>query len=254
MNRKSKLRITLVIMVSLFLVFTIGNFIAMQYSRKKILGEAEMIAMGEVDNMLLKIDVLQAECEVSGNNLKELIESWEMSADSDYAVLDTFFLVNSHLYGITLGFEPDFIEANHMQIPSMFVYRDEEGNHVHAMLDSIYDPTLSDPYAHTKKDWYAHTKACMEPNWGKPLVSVAGTLEAPYCLPVRDANLYTHSASPTTALSNPATKPTAAAFGRHKNCAMAWGTTSSRPTSKANTSDFSLTRVRRKQRGHASML
>ena len=100
MNKVSKIKMSLAILLTLFAVFTIGNGIALKYSEKKFFVVADQIATRDLDNLLEHTDKLLAEAEVSALNLRALATTNPDVLSSDiYAVMDRFMVDNSHLYG-----------------------------------------------------------------------------------------------------------------------------------------------------------
>lgn len=180
MDKKSKLRLTFAILATLFVVFTIGNYFSLEYSKKKILAEADLIATRDMDKLLLTTDVLLSECEASAYNFRALLGTEMMKSESLYKILYDFLKTNPKLMGSTVAVEPEYAAKNPDLIPALFLYGNEEKGYRYLRLDSIYE--------YYKGDWYANTKATMKPNWGNPMRASDGTLISPFCLPLTDSN------------------------------------------------------------------
>lgn len=178
MNKKSKLRLTLLVMLALLGVFTIGNTIAVLYSRHKAMEEAHLIANRDMDNVLLYTDNLLNSCQVSAINLRSLMGYETLKKEAMYGMLEEFLKANQHLLGVAIGFEPDQVSRHGFITQSCFTYGDEATGFHRIRLDSIYD--------YTQAAWYADTKAKGAANWGSPLRTSAGILAVPYCLPLFD--------------------------------------------------------------------
>lgn len=177
MNKSSKLKMTLRILFTLFVVFTIGNIAALQYSKKKILEEADLIATRDMDNLLLHADKLLTECQTSGYNLRGLLGYETISTDSLPSVLGRFLKVNPHLYGVVTAFDPSQIKRFGVKDPALFTFGHKDQGYRCIRLDSIYD--------YTQAEWYIKTKELNHANWGHPIIASDGTLLAPFCMPMR---------------------------------------------------------------------
>ena len=68
MNKVSKIKMSLAILLTLFAVFTIGNGIALKYSEKKFFVVADQIATRDLDNLLEHTDKLRC--------LPSILELW----------------------------------------------------------------------------------------------------------------------------------------------------------------------------------
>lgn len=177
MNKSSKLKMTLRILLTLFVVFTIGNIAALQYSKKKILDEADVVATRDMDNLLLHADKLLSECQTSGYNLRGLLGYETIGSDSLNSVLESFLKVNPHLYGVVTAFDPSQLKRFGIKVPAIFMYGHKDQGYKTIRLDSIYD--------YTQSEWFAKTKNLNHSNWGHPIIASDGTLLAPFCMPMR---------------------------------------------------------------------
>lgn len=177
MNKSSKLKMTLRILLTLFVVFTIGNIAALQYSKKKILDEADVVATRDMDNLLLHADKLLTECQTSGYNLRGLLGYETIGSDSLNSVLESFLKVNPHLYGVMTAFDPSQLKRFGIKAPAIFMYGHKDQGYKTIRLDSIYD--------YTQSEWFAKTKNLNHSNWGHPIIASDGTLLAPFCMPMR---------------------------------------------------------------------
>lgn len=177
MNKSSKLKMTLRILLALVVVFTIGNIAALQYSKKKILNEADVVATRDMDNLLLHADKLLTECQTSGYNLRGLLSYETIGSDKLNSVLETFLNVNPHLYGVVAAFEPSQFKRFGIKTPAIFMYGHKDQGYKSVRLDSIYD--------YTQSEWFLKTKNLNHSNWGHPIKASDGTLLAPFCMPMR---------------------------------------------------------------------
>ncbi len=177
MNKSSKLKMTLRILLTLVVVFTIGNIATIHYSKKKILEVADIAAKRDMDNMLLHADKLLSDCQTSAYNLRGLLSYECISSDTIYSVLESFLNVNPHLYGVVMAFDPSQIKGYNVKSPAIFMYGHKDTGYKSIRLDSIYD--------YTQTEWYTKTKSLFHANWGHPIKATDGTLVAPFCLPMR---------------------------------------------------------------------
>lgn len=171
---------TLKILLTLFVVFTVGNVVSLIYSKDKILAEADMIATRDMDKLLLETDNLLGSCETSAYNLRGLVTYQDIKSEGLFGVVDKFLKINPHIYGVAIAFEPEVIKAMNISKPATFTTIGKDNKYKHILIDSLYD--------YKKADWYAHTKELGKENWGNPLHAADGELIAPFCLPLKTEN------------------------------------------------------------------
>jgi len=178
MNKKSKIILTIRILLALIFVFVLGNGIAFYDTKKKIYAEADMVANKDVDYLLLYTDRILGECQTSAYNLRALLGYESIKSEAVYEQIDSFLRINPHVYGVAIAFEPDMVESNQIGIPATFTYRNEESGYTHLKIK----------YNYQEAEWYKNTKVLDRPRWGKPIHASDGKLIAPFCLPLHDRN------------------------------------------------------------------
>lgn len=181
MNKVSKIKMSLAILLTLFAVFTIGNGIALKYSEKKFFVVADQIATRDLDNLLEHTDKLLAEAEVSALNLRALATTNPDVLSSDiYAVMDRFMVDNPHLYGVVISFDPDVVRKRGIAVPVTFCQGSKREGFRHYGMEAS---SLAQ-YNHT--EWYEGAKKSGKGYWAHPLRAANGILLAPYSMPFYD--------------------------------------------------------------------
>lgn len=184
MTKKSKLLLTLRLLIALFVVFTIGNVVSLQYSKRKVLEEADLIATRDMDNLLQYTDGLLSNCEVAAYNLRGLLGYDVLYGDTLYKVLERFLNVNPQLYGVALGFEPEALANAPIEVPSIFFWGNKKEGFNKVRLDTIYDYLNANWCKETRLDWTRQTTNKNKAHWDRPMHASNGHLVAPFCVPL----------------------------------------------------------------------
>lgn len=146
--------------------------------------EVHLIANSQIDNAIGSLDAELAKAEVSAYNFVNQcqLEKMDFQPDSVYAFFERFLERNPHLYGMAIGYEPNYVPGRPEGF-APYVLRSDTG-FIH------YDILDVRPYYN--RPWYRETLALGRGHWTEAFVESSGQrVVTSYCLPLTDSTGHT---------------------------------------------------------------
>lgn len=180
--KKQSFRATLSLWVLGITITIIGiTFAACTYfAARNAQRDVHMIANAQIDNAIGLLDSELAKAEVSATNFapQSKIKAVDFLPDSVYAFFERFLENNPHLFGVAIGYEPNYVPG-HPDGFAPYVLRSDTGF-------VRYDISQMKPYR--DRPWYRQTMELGHGHWSAPFVESSGRrIVASYCLPIRDS-------------------------------------------------------------------
>ena len=142
------------------LIFMICYSTNFYYVQKSVNDEAEKMAMGELDNAVLRIHNLTSSIEVCAQNLLPFITRYIHEPDSMFSLAKMVVENNPNATGCAIAFEPDFYQQKGHYFCA-YAGRDDKGS-------IVVRQEGSELYEYFYMDWYQIPKLLNKPYWTDP--------------------------------------------------------------------------------------
>ncbi len=197
-KKESVLKFSLLILLSVGIIFVVVAAWAYYITRVKVLDDANEKAELNLSRACDIVDGHLQTVEVAGYGLASMFMMSEVkhSPDGDYLsfrldgdrigtdkemydLIEQFVSANPHLWGAAMGFEPNLYPKYGEKGFAPFV-RHADSSFVHFNLPD-------EKNAYRLDDWYSETKRLDKPRWSHPFVDVRGAIIACFCIPIHNA-------------------------------------------------------------------
>ncbi len=181
--KKHSFRTTLSLWVLGITIAIIGiTFAACTYfAARNAQRDVHVIANAQIDNAIGLLDSELAKAEVTASNFapQSQLEAVGFQPDSVYAFFERFLENNPHLFGVAIGYEPNYVPG-HPDGFAPYVLRSDTG-FIH------YDIFQLKQYR--DRPWYRGTLELGHGQWSEAFVESSGKwVITSYCLPLRDSH------------------------------------------------------------------
>ncbi len=179
-SRSMHAKLTMLVMLTVLVIFSIVTYIISNYTRKTVLEGSEENAMNRMEITNQYINSVLMGVEVAVENIPE-VDYNQKNPDQLYQLVQNLLEMNPNIIGSAIAFEPNYYPEQGIQF-SPYAYRHLDGTIKTKQLGT-------EDYDYHSMDWYQIPKLLKKSYWSEPYYDTGGgeQMMTTYSRPLYDA-------------------------------------------------------------------